>query len=253
MVRVLHFAPVSAQQTFHSRFPLFRAAIHKVLPVHAYAPLRFELRLALLRLRTRRAPRQYAGARDLLVNIGAGPHGRPGWVNVDASPGPNIQCLYDCRRRLPFPDGSARGIFTEHFLEHLDYAEEAPLFLAECRRILRPGGVLRVVVPDAELYLRAYAAGGWSELARIRPLGPGNHDPHLGVTYRTRLELVNAVFRQGFEHRYAYDCETLARLLSDAGFGVKRQSYGVSVMPDLAIDQALRASESLYIDAVKAS
>jgi predicted SAM-dependent methyltransferase len=56
--------------------------------------------------------------------------------------------------RLAFPDASFDYIFSEHFLHHL-FFDEALALLRECHRILRPRGVLRTVVPDADL--RTYA------------------------------------------------------------------------------------------------
>lgn len=57
--------------------------------------------------------------------------------------------------RLEFDDGSFDFIFSEHFLEHL-FLDDAAALLAECRRLLKPSGCLRTVVPDADL--RTYEA-----------------------------------------------------------------------------------------------
>src|SRR5208282_5837473 len=145
---------------------------------------------------------------NMLVNIAPGVHGKPGWVNVDVFKGPNVNCLYDCRKSLPFPDESVRAIFSEHFFEHLDYTEEVPYFLRECHRVLKKGGVLRLIFPDAEKYLRAYCQGGWEEISRIRPLAVERTDPYFHCRYNTVIELINVLFRQGHEHKFAYDFET---------------------------------------------
>jgi predicted SAM-dependent methyltransferase len=235
-----------------SRLPWLRAIVHKVIPVHTYTPLRFELQLAATRLRSGSVAQRYRGASDLLVNVGAGSSGRPGWINVDAFPAANVDCVYDCRKELPFPDGSVRGLFSEHFFEHLDYREEAPHFLAACVRVLQPGGVLRLVVPDIELYLRAYTEGGWDRLSQIRQLDASHREPGIDTPYNTRLEVVNEVMRQGAEHKYGYDFETLDHGLRRAGFSqVIRQSFQRSALPELAIDRPERVSESLYVDAIK--
>ncbi len=235
-----------------SRLPWLRRLVEVVLPLHAYAPLRFELGLAWVRLGHVAERRRFRGARNLLVNVAPGGTGRAGWVNVDVRRRPGVNCVYDCRRSLPFPGESARGIFCEHFVEHLDYGEELPVFLGECFRVLRPGGVLRVIVPDMERYLAAYARGGWEELARIRPLEPALEDPYTRVRYQTRAELINHIFRQGFEHKYAYDCETLSLRLRQAGFSsVERRPCGAGAQPELVLDQPQRASESLYLEAIK--
>ena len=144
------------------------------------------------------------------------------------------------------------SIFTEHFFEHLDYTEEVPLFLDECCRVLQPGGVIRVIVPDFERYLRAYSAHGWSEINALRNMRDDNVDGYFGCKYHTKMEVLNVVARQGWEHKFAYDYDTLKYLLERHGFqGVVRQEFGKSLMSELAIDLKERADESLYVEAVK--
>src|SRR5271166_1313060 len=87
--------------------------ILSLLPRHTYMHVRTELPLIIRRLRSGHVRRQFKSAENLLVNVGAGLQGMPGWVNVDGWKGPNINCLYDCRKSLPFPDESVRGIFCE--------------------------------------------------------------------------------------------------------------------------------------------
>jgi predicted SAM-dependent methyltransferase len=224
------------------------------IPRHAYHPFMSELRTAIRRLTygTWWVRRQYRDRRNLLLNIGCGACGKPGWENVDLCKIPEVNCVYDCRRDLPFADNSAKFIFTEHFFEHIDYAEEAPYFLTECCRVLEPGGVIRIVIPDAEKYMRAYCADGWDEMTRVRPLKADHSDVHYGSKFQTKMEVVNAVFRQYFEHKYAYDYATLEFLLKRYGFAeVYKMSFGKSLKPELCLDQANRASESLYVEGVK--
>lgn len=223
------------------------------IPRHAYHPFISELRIALRRLFISRSRerRKYRDLRNLLVNIGCGLSGKPAWVNLDLFPFPGVTCLYDCRKELPFPDDSVKCIFTEHFFEHIDYFEEVPLFLSECYRVLEPGGTIRIIVPDAEKYLRAYCAEGWEELAKVRPLRP-DHSDNDESRFNTKMEVVNGTFRRYFEHKYAYDFSTLDFILRRHGFcDVQKQSYGKSGVPELCIDQPGRAPESLYVEAVK--
>ncbi len=66
------------------------------------------------------------------------------------------------------------------------------------------------------------------------------------------MQLINAVFRQGGEHKYAYDEETLALVLRQAGFRrINRCGFGVSADPEMAPDTASRSGESLYMEAIK--
>lgn len=85
-----------------------------------------------------------------------------------------------------------------------------------------------MVVPDAEQYLHTYCIDGWQELERLRLLGPGHSDPYNGLVYKTKMELVNMIFRQGTEHKFVYDYETLRRALEGCGFvQVTRISWGL--------------------------
>ena len=67
---------------------------------------------------------------------------------------------------------------------------------------------------------------------------------------RTRMEVMNELFRQGYDHQYIYDYETLALRLTEAGFvGVTRADFGRGQLPELLVDQAARRFESLYVEA----
>ena len=222
------------------------------IPRHAYLPLLHELRMAWRRVGTRKEAKKYKHARNLKVNVGCGPIGKSGWINADIDYSPGVNCIWDCRRSLPFEDASVKCIFTEHFVEHLDYCEEMPVFLSECHRVLAPKGIVRIIVPDGERYLQGYSSQGWDALTKTRPLGPGRSDAHFGAHYNTKMELINVVFRQYYEHKFAYDFETLEFLLRKHGFSsVCRQSFGQSLLSDLLIDKPERATESLYVEAVK--
>jgi predicted SAM-dependent methyltransferase len=184
--------------------------------------------------------------RDVRVNVASGPFPLTGFINLDLN-----QCLpevvpWDCRWDLPFDDNSIAGIRAEHFFEHLETKEELPSFLRDCLRVLKPGGALRVIVPDAERYLRAYTRddlSGFIELAAPIPFPK---------ELPTKLDVVNHVFHQGGEHRWAYDFETLSYRLRSSGFGqIERMSYRKSLDPELAQDRENHAPYSLFVDAVK--
>jgi predicted SAM-dependent methyltransferase len=205
-----------------------------------------------VRLRTGNNHKKFIGMKDLLVNIGAGNSGKEGWINVDGFPGTGINCLADARKQLPFEDNSVKGIFSEHFFEHLDYCEEAPYFLRECYRSLQPNGVLRIVVPDLEKYLRAYARDDWNLFTKIRPLDEQMKDYHYGWKYNTPMELINFVFRQGQQHKFGYDFATMEFLMRKSGFtNVTKREFRKSQMMEICIDAELREPESVYIEAVK--
>ena len=205
-----------------------------------------------LRRLMRRQIKECSRLRDVFVNVGAGRSGKKGWVNIDACYSTNITLTCDCRGKLPLPNGCAKGIFTEHFLEHVDYEYEAPVLLREFKRILKPGGVVRIVVPDAERYLQAYCTEGWGALEQLRGLSNNHVDPYFQKEMRSKMEVINLVFRQFKEHKFAYDYITLERVLSDAGFvQIERSSCGKSRLPEVAIDNPSRSHESLYVEAIK--
>ncbi len=93
------------------------------------------------------------------LNLGCGERVCEGWVNVDlATTAPGV-LPHDLRQPLPFDDAHADAIYASHVLEHFDRAE-ASRFLSECHRVIRHGGVLRIVVADllwlTENYRRAF-------------------------------------------------------------------------------------------------
>jgi len=142
----------------------------------------------------------------------------------------------DLREKWPFPDNSASYIYSEHVFEHFEPLKEAPHFLREASRILKPGGVFDVVVPDTEAPLKAYgdpSASYWSASKRWHP-----------EWCRTELDHINYHFRQDGEHKYAWDSETLAFALQSAGFtSISRREF------DPALDTEDRRIGSLYMRA----
>jgi SAM-dependent methyltransferase len=75
------------------------------------------------------------------LNFGCGANRIPGWHNLEDD--------VEITKRLPFPDNYASFIFAEHVVEHVDYYQ-AIEFLRECRRVLKPGGIVRISVPSIE-------------------------------------------------------------------------------------------------------
>jgi SAM-dependent methyltransferase len=230
----------------------------RLVPLHTLKELSFESRLAWLRFTRRGIDSRFASAKDLLVNVGCGSAGLEGWVNIDCAPAAGVTCVRDCRTALPLASASARGIFTEHFLEHLDYYEEAPRFLRECRRVLAPEGTLRVIVPDGGKYLEAYGAGDLAAMQQFSPLvtlDPASDAAPFSIEkevlpFRTKMEVINFHFRQSGQHRFSYDFETLKGLLRECGFdSVVRAEFGTTSLRGLAIDSPERAPESLVVEA----
>ena len=228
--------------------------IAKAVPMYLIQQVANEVRLAIRRMLTARSLRRnLISQRGGRVNIGCGDHPTQGWINLDVASHPGVY-FWDCRSGLPFSNGTVAAIYSEHFFEHLDLESEARPFLRECLRCLQPGGVLRIVVPDAGAYLRAYS-GPWETLAKMRPLEctvNGWRDSCLGAVYQTKMQFMNAIFRQGYELKYAYDDETLILVMREAGFrNVVAQQFAISLDPKMAPDRKGHRTESLYLEAVK--
>lgn len=194
-------------------------------------------------VRNRRSfARRHANAR--YVNLGCGPNNRAGFLNVDYLWRPNIDLCWDVTKGLPLSDRQCDGIFTEHMLEHIEF-NEAKRVLAECRRVLKPGGVLRVIVPDGEIYLNAYA-----KLRQGEPADMPYRDHHLAENPRaTAIYSVNRLFCY-HGHRFIWDAEAMSEALREAGFAdVKRRAFMEGDDPVLLLDSEHRAAESLYMEA----
>jgi predicted SAM-dependent methyltransferase len=132
------------------------------------------------------------------------------------------------------------GVFSEHVLEHFDLAQGQAL-LRECFRVLRIGGVLRVVVPDGETILKAYLEEPTALISRR------------GSKIQFPMDAVNSYFRQRYEHQYIYDWPLLQSVLREVGFvTAERVAYKTAAASQkIVLDDKKYAWESLYVEAVK--
>lgn len=207
-----------------------------------------ELRLQRQHRASLKTARRYDGQTGLKLNLGCGPNPKRGWVNIDLTDTADLRL--DLREPLPFRDGSVTFIYTEHFFEHLEFPTEAEALLGDALRVLAPGGTLSIGVPDAEGPLLFYAAdvsAGEAEraagAAERRRVAEGHHVmPVPAYVFGTPLHMVNWTFRQGTEHKYAYDFETLRDALAGAGFvRIERREF------DPELDAETRREGTLYV------
>lgn len=204
--------------------------------------LKHEIDAVRLHRRGVKKAKAYSGHTGLKLNIGCGFNHKPGWVNIDLAP--NVDLCLDLREKIPLPTHSCTIIYSEHFLEHLEYSD-ARRFIVDCHRLLAPGGCFSVGVPDTLWPLREYAGlgdGEWFQFAK---------DLWHPKSCHTKLEHINQHFRQYSDdapeydyHRYAYDFETLSRLLEDCGYGqIKQREF------DPKLDSEHRKLGTLYVEA----
>lgn len=182
------------------------------------------------------------------LHLGCGTVVADGWVNVDYAVGARLRnipvlggmvgklgilntdwnpeiVVHDLRKPLPWASESADAIYTSHTLEHLDGAQGGRL-IAECHRVLKPGGVLRIVVPDLRGYVAEYEHGQLPATELLR---------ELHVLGARDLGFKKEVFSllTGSSHRCMYDGPTLSKLLRDAGFEVRVCKPRESDIPDM--------------------
>ncbi len=196
------------------------------------------------------------------VNLGSGLHVAPGWINIDSSvktlfarlPQFALRWAYplatvnDTHSRdefvtllrdhrfvyhnlkygIPLRDSSVDFIFSSHLLHHL-YRDEALKFIREALRVLKPGGTMRITVPDLEFIVALYLEGRREQALEYLFYSKG---PRSNLSRR----------------RYQYDFTLLKDLMDEAGVrNVRRCKFGEGRVPDL--DRLDRMSdETLFVE-----
>lgn len=138
---------------------------------------------------------------------------------------------WDLRHGIPFSDSSFEAVYHSHFLEHLE-RRDAIQFLGECRRVLRPGGVLRIVVPDLCHLVQRYVstlppnnhngehdraiADIFEQMVRRDSVGPNEQQ---GVVRFIEKLVRGSAGNIGESHRWMYDEHSLKAVLTPLGFG----------------------------------
>jgi predicted SAM-dependent methyltransferase len=219
-----------------------------ILPAPVWEFIVPELHLTRLRWKNSLTPWRFQRFRRMSganLHLGCGKRVFAGWINIDGFETEGVDLRWDLRKPLPFRDGAAAMIYSEHVLEHLE-VHDAEALLRECHRLLRPGGRLRIGVPDTAIYMRAYCEERQDFFNSVR---------HLGGTTRpleTPMAVINQSFRMGGAHRFAWDFESLRISLENSGFvEVRQYDSGQASCPEICKDDPERAFETLYVEGVK--
>jgi len=131
------------------------------------------------------------------LNLGCGDRFHPDWENVDLYPtGPGVR-VCDLRKKTPYPDETFDVVYHSHVLEHFPRRAAFNLLL-DCYRVLKHGGVVRVVVPDLEQITRLYLEA----LERASKGEPGwNHNYEWMV-----MEMYDQCVREGSNGEFVEYC-----------------------------------------------
>ena len=213
----------------------------------------------------RRNQRYSPAIQPVKVNLGSGLDIAPGWINVDASLkillagcpdfvaglgykfltdsktvsrkqfidllSNNIFVYHNLKYGVPLPDSSADFIYTSHTLHHL-YRDEAAALLADAFRALKPGGTIRVAVPNLEYIFALYQRG---ERERALEFFFYDSQPRNQLSRR----------------QYQYDFELLRQMLAAAGYRqIRRCAFRQGRTPDL-VQLDNRPDETLFVEADK--
>jgi predicted SAM-dependent methyltransferase len=171
-----------------------------------------------------------------------------GWINMDIHAG-LVQWAnaygynfrqHDMRTPLPFPNNSVDMIYAHHFLEHINY-EEGSRFMAECARVMKPGGLIRLIMPDAPKLIQMYTDNTIGQFDEI-------NDGCAKTPYA--IAKLWALLFSG--HNSMYDLKTLQSELSKHFSGVKNSGFRESYSPQMLTETLdLLPTLSLFVEAIK--
>jgi len=160
-----------------------------------------------------RLMRDYAPASRKL-HLGCGDSVLDGWLNTDFSPQSRDVMTLNATRRFPFDDESFDYVFSEHMIEHLRLTDGLKM-LAECFRVLRPGGRVRISTPDLRFLIEL--EGKRSEVQeRYMEWSAATFLPHITGFAGEALVINN--YMRDWGHQFIYDERTLREALMSCGF-----------------------------------
>ena len=154
--------------------------------------------------------------------------------------------LLDATKVFPFNDDSIDVIYSSHMMEHL-HRDDAINFIRECHRVLRPKGILRLVLPDLKLNIESYLssedADKFMENLLIQP-----------PRTKSITDLAKLFFSGGFRaHQWMYDEKSLIKLLVECNFSnaVSLPPGKTNILDEKDLNLYERKNESVYIEGIK--
>jgi predicted SAM-dependent methyltransferase len=189
-----------------------------------------------------------------MLNVGAGPNRYPGWLTADAFK-PEADIYMNATTRWPFPDATFDVVYSEHMLEHI-FVDRVPIVLSEALRVLKPGGLFRVTVPDLEIHATNYVQKNSAFFEPIISKYKARWTKQKNKYWLIRSNggaFMSRAVQRFYRHRWMYDFETLSSCLYEIGFSqCDKKSCGNSRISAAGrMDRPDRAFETLYIDATK--
>jgi ubiquinone/menaquinone biosynthesis C-methylase UbiE len=172
-------------------------------------------------------------AERIVLHVGCGPYNpnklhaafrKEGWreLRVDINPNVKPDIVASMLAMPMIAAASVDGVWSSHNIEHL-YAHEVPVALAEFLRVLKPGGVVLLTMPDLQRVAELIVQDKLDEPAYVSPAGP---IAPLDILYGHRPQI--AMGNVFMAHRTGFTARTLTQILANAGFDRVRVERGKS-------------------------
>ncbi len=197
------------------------------------------------------------------LNLGCGGQTPEGWINVDYAWGAKIAKvpiinrfgltnlkwdkkikLYNLQKKFPWESDSIDVIYSSHTLEHFT-RKDGFRFLKECHRVLKNGGIIRILVPDLKAFTLEYINGKMRADLFIE---------NLLVLYPESKNFINKIFIPFISspHKCMYDTQTLIDILESIGFKAMEKKGFDSLITDIkSIELPTRIESSVIVEGIK--
>ena len=165
------------------------------------------------------------------LELGSGERPREGYEHLDFRKGlPHLEHIHDLRKPLPFPANTFEEIFADNVLEHFPWIKSLTI-VKDWVRVLKPGGLLRIIVPDLTNIIDGYIKGtGMNAISSHRQvhgeMGLGGWNSKICSI----IKLFGGQDHDGNYHFVAFDAELIAILFTKAGLSNIETSTGAGAL-----------------------